>query len=319
MGLTSAGALAQVGVNVMGFSHHFGSNYIEDPNSFNPGLGFHWTFDRGSRTALEFNLGLYRDSFENINRHAGLAARVQLWGPFEMGVNVLLARSVSMNNGYALIYPLPFLSFRQPRFVINSVFIPEMGGDQSLPTIGLTATVFPFDGGFVWDDDRYQNSQRRSFLEFKVVNLTNLEGYRNLGIVWRRMFNQRHGMRLGIDLNGLMGLGDSSGLNKYEIQVLAQYLYRFSAEQKSGLFAAGGVRVHYNDEFFEAAMQYELLLNLGWEYSLNSTFSIFAETGLALSHGYEDLFVWDDYPDSQAVFKTSLYGDGVTIGLTAGL
>jgi len=318
---------AQVGINVFGLSKHFNSvnesddesSDESDPSSFNPGLGVHWTFDRGRRTSLELNAGLYRDSFHNLNQHLSLGGRLRLWGPLEIGLQAVLAKSLSMNDGNAFLYPLPFLSLRHPRIVLNSVYIPAVSSFNSIPTLALTATIFPFKAGFVWDDPQQQHSHRRSSLEFRLFDLTDLKGYRGFGIAWRRMFNPHHGMRFGADFDGVLAFDEPDSQSEFETRVLVQYLHRFSADRRSGCFVAGGGRIGFKEVPERVNMQYELVLNLGWEYSLNGDFSVFVETGLALRQRYEDITRGNYGEESLSFSQTAMHSDGITIGLTAGL
>ena len=311
---------AQVGINVFGLSKHFEDSAVAELQTFNPGLGFHWTFDRGRNSALEFNTGIYRDSFSNLNRHLSLGARVRVWGPIEIGWQSILAKSDSMNDGYAIVYPIPFVSFRHSRFVLNTVYIPQVGSFNQISTLGLTATIFPFQNGFVWDDPNQQHGHRKSYLEFKIYDLTSLRGFQDLGVAWRRMFNPTHGLRLGYDLVGdIASFGEDSTSGNFRTRVMAQYLRRFSAENSSGCMVSAGVRLGFGSIDESNEMQYEILINLGWEYALNEKFQLFVETGLALNH---ENYHWrstqpSDEPNSN--FTTSVKPTDITMGISAGL
>lgn len=310
-------AHGQVGINIFGLSHHFDNDLTTKPKDINPGLGLHWTFDRGRRTSLEVNAGMYHDSFRNTNRHAGLGARVKVWGPVEVGLHSTLSKSDSFGCELAMLHPMPFLAFRHRRLVINTIYIPEVDGVNGVATLGFTATVFPFGNGFVWDDAEQISKNRASALEFSIGGLTELDNIPGMGIAWRRMFNAKQGLRLGFDLEGMVTLGDHYHGGYYETHLLAQYLHRLSDKKKSSGYFAPGIRLNYRSGNLSSEMAYDFLFNLGWDYRLNSRFSIFLESDISLSIRKQA----ESTERSSIHYEksTTLGSQGIILGVTAWL
>lgn len=307
----------QVGVNIYGFSHHFDNDLVSQPQGINPGLGLHWTFDRFKKTSLEINAGMYHDSFKNTNHHIGLGGRVKVWGPLEIGLHTVLSQSKSFNFGVPLLHPMPFLSFRHKRIVVNAIYIPEVGKLNGVAAMGFSATVFPFGNGFVWDDPEQLSQGRKSALEFSINGLTEIGNFPRMGIAWRRMFNAKQGLRLGFDLDGMISFGDHDDRGSYVSKILVQYLYRLSENQRSSGYFAPGIRFRYSSRYNKSQMNYDYLLNFGWDYQLSNRFTLFVETGLSLTNYNED---WRD-SDSTMLHSHYMFlsSGGVILGVTAWL
>jgi hypothetical protein len=276
---TAPPAQAQMGINLFGFSKHFQDDDMAPPEEINPGLGYHWTFDRGSRTAMEFNLGAYRDSYKELNTHMSLGVRWRVWGPLELGLQALLAQSVSVNHNDPLLMPVPFLTLRHPRLAVNMVYLPKVTSLNRVPTLGLTFTAFPFGSGFVWDGPEQQHPLRRSALEFRLLNPWALDNYRNMGLAWRRLFNEVSGLRLGYNLNGSLSVGREPSSGSYDTELMVHYLRQHLSTRQSSWYFSTGLNLKFSTDNSYSTLAAGSAFLVGWDYRLSQQFNLFLETG----------------------------------------
>ncbi len=305
----------EVGVNIFGFSHHFKNPYDDDLSEFNPGLGAQWTFARSARASLEINGGVYRDSFAHANYHLSLGGRVRAGGPFEFGLQLINAKSQSLNDDHPVVTPYPFVAVRTPRATIHLTYMPELKSFNGLPAMATFVTVYP------WGDRAARRardldetaSTRSSALEFNIDGLGTLSGLGGYsGLMWRNMFDDRNGLRLGGRLTGYIvssSRGDVTDgpSGTFTAEVLMQYLRRQQPHGPLRTYWATGLQTMFygGSPIEETHVAWQS--DFGVEYSLTPDVALLVEYGLALRYE-RDAFNHPDFPDAQEFVQLASSG-----------
>lgn len=314
---------AQVGVNVYGASYHFDTEPGDGIRNFNPGAGVHWTFDRGSRAALELSAGVFHDSFGEANRHWALGARVVFVGPIELGAQLVRAESPSVLDDMPHMGVLPFATVRGRRVAVHALYMPEVTGVNRIRTLGFMATVYPWGEGWDWGRRGDLATRATRALEFRVASGPDLREPRGLGFAWRRMFDRTHGLRLGVDLAGELRkvswpAGDSRS-TEYEIALSVQYLRTLARKGRLAPFWTAGVRTRFysraNEDWAEETARESVVAGVGADYGLGGGWSLMAEYEADLSFRTE----WDDFHSQRPIRRRTQFSSGVHLGIVAPL
>lgn len=282
---TARAADADLGVNVFGFSHHLDVGDGSGLREFNPGAGLQWRFARSPRASLDANLGVYGDSFGHANWHLSLGARVRVLGALSVGAQMINAVSPSLNDGYPVLTPYPLATVSLPRADLHVAYIPEVRSFNGIATVATFATIYPWGG----DDDevaRADDSPDWQALEFTVEGLGGLDGFSGNGIAWRHMLDDRHGLRLGVQLAGELRSAEfPNGVEapmtgEYSGTLLMQYLRRAAPHGRLRPYWAAGLAHSFRADLGVTDLDLRLQGNLGVEYELTPGLSLAAETGL---------------------------------------
>ena len=283
-------ARAEVGVNVFGFSHHINAYEGERLREFNPGAGLQWTFAESSRGALNGNLGVYQDSYGHANWHLSLGARVRLIGGVWVGAQMIDAVSASLNDGYPVLTPYPLLTVRLQAVDVHMAYIPEVGAFNGLSTLATFVTVYPWsndDPGV--DEDQAAQDNSWQALEFTVNGLDGISGLNVNGFMWRHMFNDGHGLRLGTRLSGDLRKDtyndvESEPRGTYDATLLLQYLRRHEPRGHVRPYWATGLQTDFRAGYGSSGLDFEWRTNAGVSYPLSRN------TALSLSSARGDVY-----------------------------
>lgn len=311
----------ELGLNVFGFSHHFKNPYDEPLKEFNPGLGVQWTFARSARASLECDAGVYQDSFAHANYHLSLGGRVRAGGPFEFGLHLINAMSPSLNDNHPVVTPYPFVAVRTPRATINLTYMPELKSFNGLPAMATFVTVYP------WGDRAArrardlsdEDSTRSTALEFTFEQFLALSGFNSPygSFLWRNMFDDRRGLRLGVGLSGdvqsyTRGEAHYGPSGSFTAEVLMQYLQRQAPRGPLRSYWATGLqtRFHGGSSIDESTAAWRT--DLGVEYALTPEVSMLIEYGIALQYDVQALN-YTNFPESRESWR--LMGTGAKVKL----
>lgn len=283
-----------LGVNVFGFSRHLDVSDRSTLREFNPGAGLQWRFSRSSRASLDGNVGVYQDSYGHANWHLSLGARVRLLGPLSAGAQLISAVSPSLNDGYPVLTPYPIATLDLPRFDLHLTYIPAVRSFNGLATIATFATLYPWGHGEAADGARSSDGLPDAApdwqaLEFTVNGLHGLQSFGQSGISWRHMFDDRHGLRLGVQLSGDVtksGLADVSqpATGQYTGELRLQYLRRSQPRGRVRPYWAAGLANRFGADSFGTSLNLALRGHVGVEYELTRRLALAVETGLAASY-----------------------------------
>lgn len=285
---TGAGtALAgETAVNVFGFSHHF-EDAIDGPlREFNPGAGLQWTFARARQGSLETNVGVYQDSYGHANWHWSLGARWRVAGPVELGLQAINTVSASFSGGYPAVVPYPFTAVRLRDVTVNLAYLPEIGTINGIPSLATYVTVRPWwrrarDSGNA--DATAAREEAVSALEFDVTGLPELDGFKDSGIMWQQRFDARHGLRLGLELGGIIESNDHPGgvsYGSYRAAVLMQYMRRLAPRGRVSPYWATGLEAEYVGGHQSDTVSETWRTDFGLAYRLDEAVSLAFEYGL---------------------------------------
>jgi hypothetical protein len=295
--LASAPAVAadgNLGVNVFGFSHHLKNPYGDELHEFNPGLGLQWTFARDGRGSVDGNVGIYSDTFGRANYHLSLGGRVRVAGPLDIGVQMINAVSASLADGEPVLTPYPFLAARLGRVTWNVAYIPEVQSFNAMPAVATFVTVRP------WRDDDSDGEAAApaaaeapgagSALEFTVPRVPALSGLHERGFIWRHMFDDRRGLRLGFELLGTVTTSHHPDATygpdgEYEASLLTQYLWRQAPRGRWRTYWATGLEVQFlASSYYSSSVLETWRTDLGAECTLGGGLALAAEYGVRLEY-----------------------------------
>lgn len=297
----------ELGINVFGFSRHLDVSDGSSLREFNPGAGLQWRFSRSSRAGLDGNLGVYQDSFGHANWHLSLGARVRVLGALSVGAQMINAVSPSLNDGYPVLTPYPIATVSLPRVDLHLTYIPAVRSFNGIATVATFATVYPWGGG---DDDdgaaaprnadRPDESPDWQALEFTVNGLHGLYGLGQGGIMWRHMFDDRRGLRVGVQLAGEVSTTEFEGVSQpaagnYAGELRLQYLRRAQPHGRLRPYWAAGLAHWFSADSYGTTLNMSLLGNLGVEYTLSPRLSLAVESGLAARYSREHDFDWPEF------------------------
>ena len=284
----------ELGVNVFGFSHHLKNPYGDELHEFNPGLGLQWTFARDRRGSVDGNLGIYSDTFGHANYHLSLGGRVRVAGPLDIGVQMINAVSASLADGEPVLTPYPFVAARLGRVTWNVAYIPEVQSFNAMPAVATFVTVRPWR-----DDDRDGEAAAPvaaeapgagSALEFTVPRVPALSGLHERGFIWRHMFDDRRGLRLGFELQGTVTTShypdETYGPDgDYEASLLTQYLWRQAPRGHWRTYWATGLEVQFlAGTYYSSSVRETWRTDLGAEYALGRGLALAVEYGARLEY-----------------------------------
>lgn len=292
-------ARAEMAVNVFGFSHHLNAYEGSGLREFNPGAGLQWTFAQSKRGALNGNLGVYQDSYGHANWHLSLGARVRLIGGVWVGAQMINAVSPSLNDGYPVLTPYPLVTVRLHAVDVNMAYIPEVGSFNGLSTLATFVTVYPWgsdDPGS--DEDQAAQDDSWQALEFTVNGLDGIGGLGGNGFMWRHMFDDGHGLRLGTWLSGDLRKNsyndvESEPTGSYHALLLLQYLRRHEPRGHMRPYWATGLQSEFSAFGGSFDLDFQWRTNVGVEYTLSRNAALALESGIGV--GYRRL-AHDDFP-----------------------
>ncbi len=115
------------GINLYGLSYHMGQNVVNRDrfNEFNKGIGFRADFGSPKGHSFFFEGGKYSDSFRNDARYLSVAFQFRIIYQLRLGLNAAIYNSKSANHGETFFAPVPILSYRIWRIVLNAVYLPK--------------------------------------------------------------------------------------------------------------------------------------------------------------------------------------------------
>jgi hypothetical protein len=138
-------ALADLGINTYGLSHHFDrsrARALGVDNGVNPGLGIRYRFPRSERVAWIFDAGVYRDSGRNRAVLAGGGALFNVSERFRLGGALVVLDSETYNRGKTVLAPLPLAAYETRSVTLNAVFFPKVSRINAVGTLGFWATFW---------------------------------------------------------------------------------------------------------------------------------------------------------------------------------
>lgn len=296
----------ELGINVFGFSRHLNVSDGSSLREFNPGAGLQWRFSRSSRAGLDGNLGVYQDSFGHANWHLSLGARVRVLGALSVGAQMINAVSPTLNDGYPVLTPYPIATVSLPRLDLHMTYIPAVRSFNGIATVATFATVYPWGGGdgeeagARRDDGQTDAAPDWQALEFTVNGLHGLYGFGPGGIIWRHMFDDRHGLRLGVQLAGEVSTREFVGVSQpatgnYTGELRLEYVRRTQARGRLCPYWAAGLAHRFSADSYGTSLNLSLLGNVGVEYALSPRLSLGVETGLAARYWREHDFDWPEF------------------------
>ena len=136
-------ALADLGINLYGLSHHFNrarAHELHVDNELNPGLGLRYRIPHGERMSWIFDLGAYRDSGRNTALVAGAGGLWNLSEHLRVGGALVVLDSDTYNRGKTALAPLPLAAFETRSVTFNFVYIPKLSDINEVATLGFWAT-----------------------------------------------------------------------------------------------------------------------------------------------------------------------------------
>lgn len=142
--LLPTAAIADVGVNVYGLSHHFDEAEAQRlglDNELNPGLGLRWRRD-AARHQLFVDLGAYRDSGEATAKYAAIGMLWKATNHVRLGAALAVMHSATYNRGEAFAAPLPVVAYDFGRVTLNLTYMPRIVKVNDLETVGLWLTIW---------------------------------------------------------------------------------------------------------------------------------------------------------------------------------
>jgi hypothetical protein len=138
----SAGAHADIGINVYGLSYHFDRDKARErglTHEFNPGLGVRW---QAGDSPLFADVALYRDSAARTARIAGAGLLWPASVHVRLGAGLALFRSDTYNAGKAFIAPIPVAAYETRRVTFNVVYFPKWREQNPTNQIGAWLTLW---------------------------------------------------------------------------------------------------------------------------------------------------------------------------------
>lgn len=311
----------ELGINLYGLSHHGNKEGFDHLHEFNPGAGLQWTFARSERASLETNLGIYSDSFAHANYHLSLAGRVRVAGPVDLGLQLINSVSESSDGGRPVVTPFPIVGVRTRWGTVNMAYTPEM---KSINPTGLTAmyvTVYPkrwrHGGQAKVADDGIDTSF--GGIEFTLDGINGVSGmspYANGlsagsedGFLWRHMFDDRRGLRVGCLFGATVSWSQYDGYPKtgtygsYSSNMLVQYLQRQSPRGRLRTYWATGLESHYRGGAIQDEIDNSWRTDLGVECDLGGGVSLLLEYGLLLNYKWRAREYYDDIINQREAWR----------------
>ena len=321
------------GINLYGFSHHGNKEVFGHLHEFNPGAGVQWTFSRSGRASLEGNAGIYSDSFAHANYHLSLGGRLRVAGPVDLGLQLINSVSASAHDSRPVVTPFPFVAVRSRWATWNVTYTPEI---PSISPTGLAATYVTLYPGRWRQGGRPKADEGPGSgfggLEFSVAGLWKMSGlvngvdglgpgYATDGFLWRRMFDDRRGLRLGClfgaELNWRQydNYPKSASTGTYDSSMLIQYVQRQAPHGRLRTYWATGLETHYRGGVTEDRINDSWRTDLGLEYALGGNLSLLLETGIGLNYQWLPRGSWDG--DTQYEEMWHLGANGGRLALVA--
>jgi len=316
--VATAEARAEVGINVYGLSHHLKNPLNEELREFNPGLGLQWTFSRAGRGSLEGNVGIYQDSYGHANHHLSLGGRVRVAGPIELGLQMINASSSSFNGGEPILTPYPFVAARLPGATLNLAYIPEVQSINAMPSLATFVTIYPWRRA-ADSPNEPAPAGAGSVLEFGIAGLARINGFSGNGMLWRHMFDERRGMRLGVMLDGTVSTWhnrdqESGPDGYYDAALLLQYLSRGEPRGRWRPYWATGLETQFYAGYGADRLTEAWRSDLGVEYRIGDGLALALEYGVKLTYSWRDVLAFEDYSET-AERRLNLRGTGTRLAL----
>jgi hypothetical protein len=138
-------ALADIGINLYGLSHHFDrarARELHVDNEVNPGLGVRYRLPHSERMAWIFDVGAYRDSGRNTALLAGGGALFNVSEHWRLGGALVVLDSDTYNRGKTVVAPVPVAAFETRPVTFNFVYLPKVSDINEVATLGFWATLW---------------------------------------------------------------------------------------------------------------------------------------------------------------------------------
>lgn len=323
IGAAAPAGAGELGLNVFGFSKHLKNPLDEELREFNPGLGLNWTYARSGRGSLDANIGSYVDSYNHANIHVSLGGRLRVAGPFDLGVQVVNAISPSLFDGRPVVTPFPFVAARVPRATVYLAYLPEVQSFNGLSSLATYMTIYPWQQPAPGAPASEPKEGAGSALEFTVTRFAELQGLDGSGFLWRHMFADRHGLRLGCRVHGEIreGVDPYNGEygpdGRYESALLIQYLRRQAPRGRLRTYWATGLEASFRTGWSMEHIAEAWRTDLGAEYDLCDGLALAIEYGLALRYDWEPPMEGYSY-DGPTNESWQFSGTGARLALVAG-
>lgn len=312
----------ELGINLYGLSHHGNKEGYDHLHEFNPGAGLQWTFARSQRASLETNVGIYSDSFAHANYHLSLAGRVRVAGPVDLGLQLINSVSESSDGGRPVVTPFPIVGVRTRWGTVNMAYTPEM---KSINPTGLTAmyvTVYPKRWRHCGQAKAADDGIDTSFggIEFTTNGIGELAGLTarsdglspyssSDGFLWRHMFDDRRGLRVGCLFSGGVSWHKyedspkSATYGTYDSHMLLQYLQRQDPRGRLRTYWATGLESHYNGGAVDDDIDDSWRTDLGLECDLGGDVSLLLEYGLRLNYFWRRQYAGGEHTEQRESWR----------------
>ncbi len=293
-----AAARDAVGINITGLSWH---PSIDGAESFNPGLGVRYEFERRPAWKADAIAGGYRDSALHLALHLAVGVQRRLAGPLLGGAH-LFAVTQGSELGRIYVAPLPSATIETGPVDLNFHYIPRVRGFTGRSAaLGFHVTIWPFGGrGAVTTGPRHPES--RFGLEFAVASGPQLTALTGRTVSARWMPDPRYGWRAGLDFEaGYMSVkstheytrSESRSTHRYSRDeartiVQIQHVRMLSSASGTRLFAAAGPQLHYHAYNGNERWRPGLVFGLGAEVDLLNGLALLGEYTTSLAWGIEE-------------------------------
>ena len=307
-----AGA-GELGLNVYGLSHYF-NEAASGYHQVNPGLGVNWMFARSGRASLEGDAGIWSDAFAQANTHLSVGGRVRVAGPFALGVHLANTVASWADGGRVVVKPTPFVAVDLPRATWTVSYVPEVRTINPSAMLATYVTVYP------WRAHRRGSLDEGggtgfSGLEFTIPRLGMLSGMTDYGgglsynesaptgsdgFVWRHMFDDRQGLRLGCLFNGTAGWFEPGArpVGTYNANLLIQYVRRQAPHGRLRTYWASGLESHFTGGYEHDYIDDSWATDFGLECNVGGGLALLLEYGLKVNYQWSTTYYAGD-PDTE--------------------
>ena len=135
------------GINLYGLSYHFNRTTSDGRSfsEFNPGIGAKFVFLQSGRSKGFCEGGVFSDSERNSAKYAAFGYSYEVIDSlFSVGLTVGPYRSSTLNYNRVFVAFIPTVSVGYKWFNFHLVYLPAYKDVNRIPTLGLYATVYPF-------------------------------------------------------------------------------------------------------------------------------------------------------------------------------
>ncbi|MBK7771360.1 MAG: hypothetical protein IPI48_12795 [bacterium] len=148
-----------------------------------------------------------------------------------VGAQMIDAVSPSLNDGYPVLTPYPLVTVRLHAVDVNMAYIPEVGAFNGVSTLATFVTVRPWRQRRPEKPAKAGRAGRLLGDGVRPRYLGSINGPGRSGFMWRHMFDEGHGLRLGTRLSGDLRKDtyndvESEPRGTYDATLLLQYLRR---------------------------------------------------------------------------------------------